>query len=59
MSETKRERGIKVLVQRPVWIEGEDGNPKRLPSGEIVVLSKEEVSQFGKAVTRDLPEGEE
>lgn len=54
--EKKRERGVKVLVKRPVWIETED-KPKKVLAGEVVVLSKEQVKQFGNAVTRDLPDG--
>lgn len=59
MSEQKRERGIKVLVKRGIWVEGSAGKAKKLEKGTVVTLSKEQLKQYGSAVTRDLPEGED
>ena len=55
MAEAKRERGIKVMVKRRIWLEGEDGAPYKVNVGDIIVLSKEQVKHFGAAVTRDVP----
>ena len=55
MTEQKRERGIKVLVKRKIWLE--ENEP--VLAGTVVTLSKEQVKAFKDAVTRDLPEGED
>lgn len=55
MSEQKRERQIKVLVKRNIWLE--DNKPTK--AGSVIMLSKEQVKHYGAAVTRDLPEGED
>lgn len=59
MTEQKRERGIKVLTKQGIWLEGTNGKAKKVAKGTVVTLSKEQVKHFGKAVTRDLPEGED
>lgn len=59
MSEQKRERGIKVLAKRGIWLEDSAGKAKKVAAGTVVTLSKEQVKHFGSAVTRDLPEGED
>lgn len=58
MTEQKRERGIKVLVKRKIWMGTVDA-PKPVLKGSIVTLTKEQVKKYGNAVTRDLPDGED
>lgn len=55
MSEQKRNRGIKVMVKRRIWLEV-DGKPEKQDVGTILVLDKEQVKHFGAAVTRDVPD---
>jgi len=60
MSEQKRERGVKVLVKRGIWVEPEKGGKAvKVAAGNVVVLSKDDVKKFGSAVTKDLPDGED
>ena len=59
MTEQKRDRGIKILVKAAIWIEGDDKQPKKIPVGTVVTLTKEQVKHYGVAVTRDLPDGED
>jgi hypothetical protein len=57
MSESK-EKLIKVLAVRNIWVKG----PKKavkVPKGTVVELSKEDIANFGKAVTKDIPEDAE
>lgn len=58
MSEQKRERGIKVMTKKRIWIDGDDG-PKPVQVGEVLVLSKEQVKHYGAAVTRDVPDADD
>lgn len=57
MTEAKRTRGIKVLVKRSIWLDG-DVKPEKVKAGSIVTMTKEQLNHFGSAVTRDLPESE-
>ena len=59
MTEQKRERGIKVLTKRSIWLDGPGGKAKKVAKGTVVTLPKEQVKHFGSAVTKDLPEGED
>ena len=65
MTEQKRERGVKVLVKRSIWLDKGEKNlngkdvATKVKAGSIEVLSKEMVKKLGSAVTRDLPEGED
>lgn len=49
---------IKVFTKRGIWI-GPNDKPKKIPAGEVVELTAEQVKHYGKAVTRDLPEDSE
>ena len=60
MTEQKRERGIKVLVKRKIFLKelAKAGSQKTALPGDIITLSAAEVKQYGPtAVTRDLPDG--
>lgn len=59
MSEQKRERGIKVLTKRSIWMDDGNGGAKKVAKGSVLTLSKEQVKHFGSAVTRDLPDSED
>ena len=60
MTEQKRDRGVKVLVNRKIRLEDDKaGNAVYVKKGQIVVISAKEVKAFGTAVTRDLPDVEE
>ena len=53
MTEQKRERKIKVLVKRSIFLE----NDVKTPAGSVVLLTADQVKHYGSAVTRDLPAG--
>ena len=55
MTEQKRNRGIKVMVKRRIWLDV-DGKPEKQEVGTVLVLDKEQVKHFGVAVTRDVPD---
>jgi hypothetical protein len=55
MTEQKRERGVKVLVKRKIWLEDDVATKV----GTVITLTKEQVKHYGSAVTKDLPEGED
>lgn len=54
IAENQRERGIKCLVKRPIWVE-EDGRPKKIKGG-VHVISRADYERFCKngAVTQDV-----
>ena len=60
MTTQTRERGIKVLVKRRIWIEDKDaiGGSKPIQPGTVITLSKEQIKKYGVGVTKDLPDGE-
>lgn len=53
-TENTRERGVKCLVKRPIWLEI-DGKPKKVKSG-VHVISRSDYERFCKcgAVTQDV-----
>lgn len=55
MTEQKRNRGIKVMVKRRIWLDV-DGVPTKQDIGAVLVLEKDLVKHFGEAVTRDVPD---
>ena len=55
----KRTRKIKVMIKRPIWQEGGDGKPVKVPQGEKVLLTAEEIKHYGSAVTKDFDDGDE
>lgn len=58
-ADNKAEKTYKVLTVRNIWVEGANGKPKKLEKGAIVSLTSAEIRHYGKAVTKDLPEGED
>jgi hypothetical protein len=59
MPEEKKERKIKVLCKRSIWIE-KDAKPKKVNAGKVILLTAAEIKHFGPTVvTKDLPESED
>jgi len=58
MSDDKKERKIKILCKRNIWVENA-GKAKKVPKDTVMLLTAAEIKHFGSAVTKDLPESEE
>jgi hypothetical protein len=57
IKEEKLERRSKVFLNNPIWIAGADGIAVKIKKGLVVLMSAEEIKLFGKAVTKDIPDG--
>tara|TARA_R110000803_G_scaffold140699_1_gene207234 strand:+ start:2383 stop:2583 length:201 start_codon:yes stop_codon:yes gene_type:complete len=57
IKEEKLERRSKVFLNNPVWIAGANGDTFKVKKGLVVLMSAEEIKLFGKAVTKDIPDG--
>lgn len=57
IKEDKQERRSKVFLNNPVWISGANGSTFKVKKGFIVLMTAEEIKTFGKAVTKDIPDG--
>ena len=58
MTEQTNSRKTKVYLKQSIWVE-ENGVAKKMKKGQVVLLSSADIKHFGKAVTKDLPEGED
>ena len=58
MTEQTKSRKVKVFLKQSIWVDV-DGQPKKMKKGQTVLLSSADIKHFGKAVTKDLPEGED
>lgn len=58
MTEQTKSRKIKVYLKSNIWVE-ENGKPKKVLKGQTVLMTTSDIKHFGKAVTKDLPEGED
>ena len=58
MTEQTKSRKTKVFLKQSIWVDV-DGQPKKMKKGQTVLLSSADIKHFGKAVTKDLPEGED
>tara|TARA_R110000822_G_scaffold259885_1_gene384931 strand:+ start:1105 stop:1302 length:198 start_codon:yes stop_codon:yes gene_type:complete len=59
MKDEKAERRVKVYLKNSVWMEGLGGKAVKINKGFVVLMSADEVKLFGKAVTKDIPDGAE
>lgn len=57
MTEQAKTRRTKVLCLRPIWRENSQARPAKVAAGTVVELTADEIKHFGRAVTKDLPEG--
>lgn len=55
--DTRAERRQTVYCKQSIWLENDQARPVKTPAGSIVKLTAEQIKHFGKAVTKDIPEG--
>ena len=51
-----KERRIKVMCKRGIWLSDSAGKPCKVAAGDVVLLSADEIKHFGSAVTKDTPD---
>lgn len=56
MAEEKRERRDMVLCRVNCYLESTGGKAVKVKKGLKVLMSKDEIKHFGKAVTKDVPD---